>query len=136
MATILDLVSVDYSTNAWVDWSDFSVVFWGVIKRKVPYDDHPRWSLQPTSCIWFPSIRGQTGWLEEGSFRWPAPPLIQDGCHFGFLVYVDFLTNAWVDWSDFLVAHWGVTGGRFLSMISSATHPRWSPSWICFPLIF
>jgi hypothetical protein len=23
------------------------------------------------------------------------------------LVSVDFLTNAWVDWSDFLVAHWG-----------------------------
>jgi hypothetical protein len=45
--------------------------------------------------IWFPSIIGQTpgstwsidliflwligGWLEEGSFRWSAPPLIQDG---------------------------------------------------------
>jgi hypothetical protein len=25
------------------------------------------------------------GWLmEEGSCRWPAPPLIQDGCHLGF----------------------------------------------------
>jgi hypothetical protein len=23
------------------------------------------------------------------------------------LVSIDFLTNAWVDWSDFLVAHWG-----------------------------
>jgi hypothetical protein len=23
------------------------------------------------------------------------------------LVSVDILTNAWVDWSDFLVAHWG-----------------------------
>jgi hypothetical protein len=22
------------------------------------------------------------------------------------LVSIDFLTNAWVDWSDFLVAHW------------------------------
>jgi WD40 repeat protein len=41
------LVSVNYRTNAWVDWSDFSVAFWG--------------------------------WLEEGSFRWSAPPLIQDG---------------------------------------------------------
>jgi hypothetical protein len=33
----------------------------------------------------------------------------------------------------------GVTGGKFLSMISSATHPRWLPcssSWIWFPLIF
>jgi hypothetical protein len=41
------LVSVNYRTNAWVDWSDFSVAYWG--------------------------------WLEEGSFRWSAPPLIQDG---------------------------------------------------------
>jgi hypothetical protein len=33
----------------------------------------------------------------------------------------------------------GVTGGRFLSMITSATHPRWplcSPLWIWSPLIF
>jgi hypothetical protein len=21
--------------------------------------------------------------------------------------WLDFLTNAWIDWSDFLVAHWG-----------------------------
>jgi hypothetical protein len=30
-----------------------------------------------------------------------ATPAILD------LVSIDFLTNAWVDWSDFLVAHWG-----------------------------
>jgi hypothetical protein len=33
----------------------------------------------------------------------------------------------------------GVTGGKFLSMITSATHPRWRlrpPSWIWSPLIF
>jgi hypothetical protein len=24
-----------------------------------------------------------------------------------YLVSIDFLTNAWVDWSDFLLAHWG-----------------------------
>jgi hypothetical protein len=33
----------------------------------------------------------------------------------------------------------GVTGGRFLSIISSAAHPRWPlrhPSWIWLPLIF
>jgi hypothetical protein len=54
------------------------------------------------------------------------------------LVSIDFLTKAWVDWSDVLVAHWGVTGGRFLLMISSTTHPRWPlrlPSWISFPSI-
>jgi hypothetical protein len=45
------------------------------------------------------------------------------------LVSIDFLSNAWVDWSDFF----GVTGGRFLSMTSAAAHPTWplwQPSWI------
>jgi hypothetical protein len=28
-AVILDLVSVDFLTYAWVDWSDFSVAYWG-----------------------------------------------------------------------------------------------------------
>jgi hypothetical protein len=54
------------------------------------------------------------------------------------LVSIDFLTNAWVGWSDFFGGSLGVTGGRFLPMISSATHPRWPlrpPSWISFPLI-
>jgi hypothetical protein len=36
------------------------------------------------------------------------------------VVSVDFLTNAWIDWSDFC-GSFGVTGGRFLSMITSAT---------------
>jgi hypothetical protein len=26
---ILDLVSIDFPTNAWVDWSDFLVAHWG-----------------------------------------------------------------------------------------------------------
>jgi hypothetical protein len=46
------LVSINYRTNALVDWSYFSVAYWE--------------------------------WLEEGSFRWSAPPLIQDGHHLGF----------------------------------------------------
>jgi hypothetical protein len=99
------LVSVNYRTNAWVDWSDFSVAYWG--------------------------------WLEEGSFRWSAPPLIQDGrygCHLGFgfrrlqdkrlgrlirffcgqdLASIDFLTNAWVDWSDF----WWLIGGKWRKVV-------------------
>jgi hypothetical protein len=29
MAAILDLVSVDFLTNAWVDWSVFLVAHWG-----------------------------------------------------------------------------------------------------------
>jgi hypothetical protein len=96
-------------------------------------------------------------WLEEGSFRWSAPPLIQDG---GFdLVSVNFLTNSWVNWSDFWLFNVGDwrkvpfedhlrhssklatilwTSGRFLSMISSAAHPTpplQQPSWIWFPSI-
>jgi hypothetical protein len=40
---ILDLVSVDYLTNAWVNWSDFLVAHWGDW-RKVPFDDQLRHS--------------------------------------------------------------------------------------------
>jgi hypothetical protein len=29
MATILDLVSIDFLTNAWVDWFNFLVAHWG-----------------------------------------------------------------------------------------------------------
>jgi hypothetical protein len=43
MAAILDLVSVDYLTNACVDWSDF---YWGDW-RKVPVDDQCHRSLSP-----------------------------------------------------------------------------------------
>jgi hypothetical protein len=41
MLAILDLVSIDFLTNAWVDWSDF----WWLIGgnwRKVPFDDQHR----------------------------------------------------------------------------------------------
>jgi hypothetical protein len=34
---------------------------------------------------------------------------------------------------QFLCGLLGVTRGRFLSMINSATHPRWPPSLIWFP---
>jgi hypothetical protein len=79
----------------------------------------PRWLLRPLSWISFPSIEdkclgrliqffcGSLG-VTRGRFlsmissaahpRWP-PPWI--------LVSVDFLSNTWVDWSDFLVVHWG-----------------------------
>jgi hypothetical protein len=29
MAAILDLVSIDFLNNAWVNWSDFWVAHWG-----------------------------------------------------------------------------------------------------------
>jgi hypothetical protein len=35
MPAILDLVSIDFLTNAWVDWSDFLGGNW----RKVPFND-------------------------------------------------------------------------------------------------
>jgi hypothetical protein len=40
------------------------------------------------------------------------------------LVSVDYLTNPWVIWSDFL---WliGVTGEKFLSMTSGVAPSRW-----------
>jgi hypothetical protein len=49
------------------------------------------------------------------------------------LVSIDFLTNAWVDWSDYLVAHWGsLDEGRLLSMTSMVLR---QPSWIWIPSI-
>jgi hypothetical protein len=76
-AAILDLLSVDFLTNAWVDWPDFLVAHWGDW-RKVPFGDHLRHysNMAATAAI-----------LD--------------------LVSVDYLTKACIDWSDFLVAHWG-----------------------------
>jgi hypothetical protein len=84
---------------------------------------HPRWLLRPPSWIWFLSIRRQTPGLIHpiflrligGDYR-KVP--FDDELHHSSkmvataaildVVSVDFLTNAWVDWSDFLVArHWG-----------------------------
>jgi hypothetical protein len=78
---------------------------------------HPRWPLRSPSWIWFPSIRGQTPgstglifwWLIGGDWRKvpfnhqhrrssniAATAAILD------LVSVYYLTNACVDWSNFL----------------------------------
>jgi hypothetical protein len=105
------LVSVNYRSNAWVGWSDFYVAHWGVNRGRflsiVSSAAHPRWPLQPPSWISFPSIRGST--------------------------------SAWVNWSNFSVAHWGwLEEGSFqwsAPPLGGTTHPRWSPSWIWFPLI-
>jgi hypothetical protein len=32
-ATILKLVSVDYLTNAWVEWSDFFLAYWMLLEE-------------------------------------------------------------------------------------------------------
>jgi hypothetical protein len=94
---------------------------------------HSRWPLLPPFWIWFLSYyRTNTwvdwsnfsvahwGWVEEGSFRWSAPPLIQDGrygCHLGFRFRR-------LEDKRLFCGLLGVTGGRFLSMISSVAHPR------------
>jgi hypothetical protein len=61
-------------------WSIHPIFLWliGGDSRKVPFNDQLR-----------------------HSFKMATTAAILD------LVSVDFLTNAWVDWSDFLVAHWG-----------------------------
>jgi hypothetical protein len=75
---ILDLVSIDFPTKAWVDWSDFLVALWGNW-RKVPFDDQRcRSSNMATTAA------------------------ISD------LVSVDYLTNACVDWSNFFRGPLGV----------------------------
>jgi hypothetical protein len=93
------LVSINYRTNAWVDWSDFSVAYWG--------------------------------WLEEGSFRWSPPPLIQDGrlarhLGFGLLWFSNQRLGRLV---RFFSGSLGVTGGKFLSMTAHPTWPLRQPSW-------
>jgi hypothetical protein len=99
------LVSVNYRTNAFVDWSNFSVAYWG--------------------------------WLEEGSFRWSAPPLIQDGRYahhlgFGLHWFSDQRLGRLV-W--FFGGSLGVTRGRFLTVTAHLTWPLRQPSWIWFPSI-
>jgi hypothetical protein len=87
--------------------------------------------------VWF--FVAYWGWVEEGSFRWTAPPLIQDGrCSsrlvFGSHQLSDECLGQLVRLFCGLL---GVTGGRFLSMISAAAHSRWQPSWIWFlPIIW
>jgi hypothetical protein len=75
IATILDLVSIDFLINAWVDWS----TFWWLIGgdwRKAPFDYQCRCSSNMS-----------------------AMAAIFDS------VSVDYWTNACVDWSNFLGAH-------------------------------
>jgi hypothetical protein len=67
MATIFDLVSIDYLTYAWVDWSEFCGLLGGNW-RKVPFDDQLRCSSKMATTA-----------------------AILD------LVSVDYLTKAWVD---------------------------------------
>jgi hypothetical protein len=119
-------ISVNYRTNAWVDWPDFYVAHWGWLEKGSAA--HPRWPLQPTSWVWFPSIIWQSlgrpvwfffaywGWLEEGSFRWPVPPLIQNGRYcshlgFGFRQLSDERLGRLVQFFCDLL---GVTGERFI----------------------
>jgi hypothetical protein len=77
---------------------------------------HPKWSLCPPSWIWFALIFSPTTWVNWSdflkvpfddqrrlSFNMVAMAAILD------LVSVDYLTNACVDWSEFLLAHWGIS---------------------------
>jgi hypothetical protein len=77
-AAILNFVSDDYLTNAWVDWSDYIVAYWGDW-RNVPLDDQRRSSL-----------------IQDG----------RHGSHL-YLVSIDSLTNARVNWSEIYVGYWG-----------------------------
>jgi hypothetical protein len=77
-----------------IDWSNFSVAHWG--------------------------------WLEEGSFGWSALPLIQNGCygrHLGF-GFRQLEVKCLGRLIRFFCGLLGATIGKFLSMISSAAHPR------------
>jgi hypothetical protein len=76
MAAIFDLVSVDFLTNTWVDWSNFLVAHWGDW-RKVPFHDQHR-----------------------RSSNMAATEAILD------LVSINYLTNACVDWFNLFCGSW------------------------------
>jgi hypothetical protein len=103
----LDLVSVDLTTNACVDSSDFSVAYWGWL-----VEGSFRWSPPPL--------------IQDG--RCGA---ILD------LVSVDFLTNAWVDWSELLglIGVTGGWFLSMTSTAAHPTWPLRQQSWSLFPLI-
>jgi hypothetical protein len=73
-------------------------------------------------------------------FRWPAPLLIQDGrygSHLGFR-FCQLSHQRMGQLVRFGCGLLGVTGGRFLSMISADARSSWllwHPSWIWFPSI-
>jgi hypothetical protein len=142
-AAILDFVSVDQRTNAWVDWSNFSVAHWGWLEE-VSF----RWSALPLiqdGCygrhlgFGLLSIRqledkrlgrlirffcDLLGWLGEDSFRWAAHPR----CPLRQSSWIWFPSiRRQTPGSIHPIFLWliGVTRRRFLSMITSATHPRW-----------
>jgi hypothetical protein len=73
-------------------------------------------------------------WL-IGSDWWKVP--FDDKCRHSFnmaataptldFISVHYLTNAWVDWSDYFCTLLRVTAGRFFSMTSAITPSRWPP---------
>jgi hypothetical protein len=61
MAAILDLVSIDFLTNA---WSDFLVAHWGDW-RKVPFDDQLRHSSKMATILDLVSVDYSTNaWVD------------------------------------------------------------------------
>jgi hypothetical protein len=110
---------------------------------------HSRWPLWQPSWILFPSIIWRTpgstgpiflwlywGWLEECSFQWPVPLLIQDGCCGSYLGF-DFRRLSDKHLGRLVLFLGGRNWGDWrMSIISAATYSRWPPqqlSWIWFP---
>jgi hypothetical protein len=54
MAAMLDLVSIDFLTNALVDWSDLLGVTGGRFLSMTSAAAHPTWPQWQPSWIWFP----------------------------------------------------------------------------------
>jgi hypothetical protein len=146
MAAKLDLVSVDYLTNAWVIWSSFFVVYWGSLEKG-------SWRTPESTGLIF---LGVTGGRFRCSFKMAARQpywfrfcRLSDECLGRLLRFFLWLIGG--DWmkvplddqhrSSFKMAAiliwfpsilWrtpksGLTGGRFLSMTSATAHSRWLP---------
>jgi hypothetical protein len=101
-----------------------------------PFDSHVRIKPQNGTTFCFCNVHVIASLFHTQYIGVFMPPIkCQVGCYVmayasgvrQHLFSVNYRSNALIDWSDFYVAYWGVTRGRFLSMISSVAHPRWPP---------
>jgi hypothetical protein len=128
------LVSINYRTNAWVDWSDFSVAYWGWLE-----EGYFRWSALPLiqdgrygRHLWFGFLRLDDKRLRRFILFFCGLEVTRER----FLSMISAAAHprwplrlpSWIWFSDqslgrlvwFFGGSLGVTGGRFLLMTNMA----------------
>jgi hypothetical protein len=145
------LVSVDYRTNAWVNWSNFSVAHWGWLEEGFfrwsallliqdgRYGRHLGFGFRRLDdkrlgrLIQF--LCGSLG-MTRGRFLSMISSAAHPSCPSSWFGFCRSDYKCLGRLIRFFCGLLGMTRGRFLSMISSAAHPRWSWGWIWFRSIF